>query len=458
MTTYEPRSGYRFGVSGDGGEAGGAVSGREQDHAASWWPASCELPPWLVTILESKDGRSVSVAVSGGLRHRGVSSARNCWSNGSKGGVSERGGAGFVVNCDGRDRWLGVELGVDVLLAIHRVAYSGEKGHSGGESMQRTHVGRCGITRIEVVVLVVACLAVLCLLLPITGGGHREGARRTACTNNLRRLGWNMIRAEEHQGFIPGWRNASVYKEDAPGLNSVSWPVILLPFIEEMKLYDTWRSGQPDSSYLRDLICPSGELEMLEKPTLSYAGNVGSGSNTRRWDGVMLDTTDDTTGRVRFDEISAADGTSMTLLLAERCGAGDTWNEHPVHQYWWDRRGLTVIDDTGRFFENLAEYRALAPSPRPGFGITGKPSTRMKVINNTTENAAPGFWSQPSSKHSGGVLVVFCDGHTSFVSEKIPASVYAQLLSSAHTKASDVSRIDWGADSHPVLKESDYRH
>jgi hypothetical protein len=79
VTTYEPRSGYRFAVSGDGGEAGGAVSGREQDRAVSWWPASCKLPPWLVTILEGRDGRSPAAAVLGGLRHTVVSGGKNSW-------------------------------------------------------------------------------------------------------------------------------------------------------------------------------------------------------------------------------------------------------------------------------------------------------------------------------------------------------------------------------------------
>jgi len=109
------------------------------------------------------------------------------------------------------------------------------------------------------------------------------------------------------------------------------------------------------------------------------------------------------------------------------------------------------------FFSNAAPHRPLSPWPRPGFGIAGKPPARMKVINNTTENSAPGFWSQPSSRHPFGLIVLFCGGHTIFITKSIPASVYAQLLSSDRTKASDMSRIDWGAGNHPVLQDSDYR-
>jgi hypothetical protein len=323
--------------------------------------------------------------------------------------------------------------------------------------MERNVTERRGITRIEVVALVVACLAVLCLFLPAASGEHREASRQTSCANNLYHLGLAAIRFSDQRDFIPGWRNASVCKEDAPGVNAVSWPVLCLPFIEEMKLFDKWRSGKPDSPFLPIFSCPSIALAKTETPILSYAGNVGSGSNNRKWDGVMLDTTDDVSGRVHFAEISQADGTANTLLIAERCGSGDTKSQRPLHQYWWDRRGLLPAGEDVGFFSNAAPNRLISPWPRPGFGIAGKPRSHMKVINNTTEDSAPGFWSQPSSQHLGGALVVFCDGHTTFVSEKIAVQVYAQLLSSDRTKASEISRVDWGAENHPVLQDSDYR-
>jgi prepilin-type processing-associated H-X9-DG protein len=308
---------------------------------------------------------------------------------------------------------------------------------------------------VEVVVVVVAFLAVFFLMLP--GVQTSRGGRRTDCTNNLYQLGLATIRAGENQRFVPGWRNASPDKDDAPGVNTVSWSVVVLPYMERNDIYRKWRDGKPDAPAITFFICPSSPPDTAGEPTLSYAGNVGSGSNARKWDGVMLDTTDSDAGRMSFGEISAADGMAVTAMLTERCGSGDTRKSLPLHQYWWDRRGLTVPNESEPFFENVAAHQAFDPSPRPGIGITGKPPAGMKIINNTTENSAPGFWSQPSSNHAGGVVMVFCDGHTVFVRDSIDAAVYAQLLSSNSKKASAVSRVDWGADSHPVLKHSDYK-
>jgi len=171
----------------------------------------------------------------------------------------------------------------------------------------------------------------------------------------------------------------------------------------------------------------------------------------------MLDTTDAKTGRLSFEEVSRADGVAMTMLLTERCGAGDKRNERPLQQNWWDRRGLTVPDDSSPFFANAASYQAFAPSPRPGIGIAGTPSARMRIINNTTDSAAPGFWSQPSSNHAGGVVAAFCDGRSVFLVESIAPQVYAQLLSSDNHKASEISQVDWMANSYPTVQDGDFR-
>jgi prepilin-type processing-associated H-X9-DG protein len=262
------------------------------------------------------------------------------------------------------------------------------------------------------------------------------------------------IRFGDQHGFVPGWRNAGPNEADPPGQNTVSWPVVLLPYLERTDIYRKWASGDPVSPQVSVFICPSSPPDTAGDPTLSYAGNVGSGANARKWDGVMLDTSDEKLGRMGLDEIAAADGTTQTCLITERCGSG---GQRPLHQYWWDRRGLTVPDDSDGFFENVAAYMASGPSPRPGIGITGRPIPGMKVINNTTIDSAPGFWSQPSSNHAGGVVMSFCDGHTVFVLDSIDAAVYAQLLSSDSKKATEMSRVDWAANSHPVLTDSDYK-
>ena len=70
-----------------------------------------------------------------------------------------------------------------------------------------------------------------------------------------------------------------------------------------------------------------------------------------------------------------------------------------------------------------------------GFGIIGTNVTNLtggdtaQVINSTTTDlvGALGF---PSSKHPGGVIAVFCDGHTQMVRDNMAPHVYAQLITS----------------------------
>ena len=83
-----------------------------------------------------------------------------------------------------------------------------------------------------------------------------------------------------------------------------------------------------------------------------------------------------------------------------------------------------------------------------GSGSIAAKSTVYKVINPTAETApfvdrggstATDFpYRYPSSRHRGkGVNVVFCDGHTLFLSEKVDSWVYCQMLTPMKAGLSD---------------------
>jgi hypothetical protein len=60
--------------------------------------------------------------------------------------------------------------------------------------------------------------------------------------------------------------------------------------------------------------------------------------------------------------------------------------------------------------------------------------------NNLNKNIGNGLSlanARPSSNHPGGVVVTYCDSHTSFISDSIDYQVYARLMSS------------WGDQSQP---------
>ena len=300
---------------------------------------------------------------------------------------------------------------------------------------------RNAFTLVELLVVMTIIGMLMALLLPAVQNA-RESGRRTACTNNLFQLALAAIRSDEQAGFIPGWRNRGPGSGTPPP--AVSWPVTLLPNMERNDIYTAWPPNP--MPYVSFFVCPSSAPDALTKPWLSYAGNCGSGNNANRWDGVMTDTmaTGTQAARISFDDVASGDGTAMTVLLTERCGSGNVKINQPLKQKFWDARGMGANTFT---FSN-------DESSVPGIGIFGSPPA--KIINSIA-NAAPGFWSQPSSNHPGGVVTAFCDGHTGFIKDSIQAQVYAQLLSSNHQLSSKIAKVDWQTVGYPVLNEANYQ-
>jgi len=296
-----------------------------------------------------------------------------------------------------------------------------------------------GFTLVELLVVMVIIGMLMALLLPAVQSA-REGGRRTACTNHQYQLTFGLIQACDAHGFLPGWRNE--LKPMQPG----SWTVAVLPYIERNDVFAVWpNSGS--GVYLSMFVCPSSPPDALTIPVCAYAGNSGELASPdnggqdgagKRATGVMRDACRDY-GLVNLDDIAAADGTATTLLLSERCGQGA--ESAPLTQAYWN----TQIGPTPGFTNGTAAV--------PAFGITG--SKQNKVINSRT-NAAPGFWSQPSSNHPGGVVASFCDGHTQFIKDSLGANVYAQLLSMDNSQVSTGPAATWRG-TYNVLNEKDYR-
>jgi len=304
---------------------------------------------------------------------------------------------------------------------------------------------RNAFTLVELLVVMTIIGMLMALLLPAVQNA-REAGRRTACTNNLFQLALAAIRSDEQAGFIPGWRNRG------PGTNNppaVSWPVVLLPNMERNDIFTAWGNNNLQTPYVSFFVCPSSPPDALTQPTLSYAGNCGSGQNVRKWDGVMTDTmaTGAQAARVSFDDVASADGSAMTILLTERCGPGDVRNNQPLIQKRWDVRGMG-----GNTFTFNNANNSLTSVP--GIGIIGSPPA--KIINNITNNAAPGFHSQPSSNHAGGVVAAFCDGHTAFIKDSVLAAVYGNLLNWNNSAVTGNPGRAWVPAGH-ILSESQYQ-
>lgn len=311
--------------------------------------------------------------------------------------------------------------------------------------------GIAGFTLAEVLVVVAIIGALLALLVPVVQQA-RETGRRNTCIHNLRQVSLAMRRYDQINEFLPGWRNrievSSISASPPP--NFPSWPVMLLPHLDETDVFTTWTSGTtPNAPYIPVFVCPSSGGGSTTVPVLSYAGNAGSansGSRSLRASGVLVDNTfvDPATSskvRVSLDEVAADDGGETTLLLAEKSIAPGSTG---FSQGSWSVVLPTV---SGSF--------TFGTDPVPAFGIVADPPA--EVINSSSLGP-PGLVNQPSSNHPGGAVVSFCGDRVTFLSNSLAPQVYAQLLSSKHSLASGTTPYStWCPANTPPPSADDYR-
>ena len=314
--------------------------------------------------------------------------------------------------------------------------------------MQR-HRSPAAFTLVELLVVIAIIGVLMGLLLPAVQSA-REAGRRVTCSNNLYQIGLATSRFNDTNGFIPGWRNKLRWTTTSTsGTIAPSWPVMILPLMERKDIYTAWVSqatATPSfpTAALNFYSCPSSPPDSSSDSILAYAGNCGTGGSNKN-DGVMLDAyfaleiPPQPNSRITMDDVSSNDGTGSTVLFSEKCGASIT-------QGWWDARPSTFAFANG--------ISATGQNWVPGLGISGTPPS--KIINNVTA-ALPGYYSQPSSNHPGGVVVTFCDGHTMFLKDALRFDVYAQLLTSNNALASPLVRTTWGTANYPVLDDGHYQ-
>jgi prepilin-type N-terminal cleavage/methylation domain-containing protein len=339
-----------------------------------------------------------------------------------------------------------------------------------------------GFTLVELLVVIAIIGTLMGLLLPAVQSA-REAGRRNSCLNNLKQLGYAVMQHEGKMQTLPGWRNAHPGKKN-DGITDylgASWPVTMLPYLERsdiFRLYEEADGGTPIAGAvgLNILKCASSPSGSPRDPTTAYAANAGTTACSRasasssswlqvRSDGVFLDNVGGTLlpnpnpqrrktyepAQYNLDVISNGDGTSNTLMFAERNGSTlqtqANWN------------GLVLNGAGGALLSDQIEGLLVSGSigqtnDVPVFGVGNfVPGATEKIVNN------PNFArTTPSSNHPGGVGATMCDGRTIFLKDTVMSYIYAQLVTSdSRGNSEQVGKwLNLSPTSPVILQDGDY--
>ena len=297
-----------------------------------------------------------------------------------------------------------------------------------------------GFTLVELLVVIAIIGILVALLLPAVQAA-REAARRSQCSNNLKQIGLAVLNYEQAIKSLPPGAIALGYC--CSTYSGISWPISILPYLEQQSLYDLYHLELPNEdpqnqtvcqSLVSTYVCPNDPAaEVVEPPASgpgaydglryrhgSYRGSAGvnDGISNHWWDGqtaaasfnnfelpmtlrgVFYTIRNLKVRGVKLKHIQ--DGTSKTLLVGEAVNItphnrGTFW----AYSFTAYNKGTITLGDSRML---LGDYEV------------------CKTINPNAEPCKRFFGGQ----HAGGVVpFVLCDGSIRFITSEVDLQVLA---------------------------------
>jgi prepilin-type N-terminal cleavage/methylation domain-containing protein/prepilin-type processing-associated H-X9-DG protein len=344
-----------------------------------------------------------------------------------------------------------------------------------------------GFTLIELLVVIAIIAILIALLLPAVQQA-REAARRTQCRNNLKQLGLALHNYHDTHGIFPGNGVASTA---IPGGNyraawmSFSGLAMLLPYVEQSNIYNQldfnlrWNrnlNGNRNDTLTRTkmpaFVCPSDPAANTTytrrlAPT-SYCFSTGPGSHwsLRRnpvgfatlYNGSRIrDITDGTSNTIAMSEAQIGQNLGRYLpntkprVMWHRVVTGQRLQRsRNANGRVWDGRQPAHVTQINNYYSNcLSMYDSGSgwhnSSDEQGrHWCTGRVYWGPWMTTLVGPNSGPSCDNDrsvtdmsikdPSSYHTGGVMVLLCDGSVRFISENINQPTWMALGSKARNE------------------------
>ena len=322
---------------------------------------------------------------------------------------------------------------------------------------------RPGFTLIELLVVIAIIAVLIGLLLPAVQK-VREAAARMKCQNNLKQIGIALHSYHDASGTFPPITPSTVQFQPT---EAVYYTHYLLPYVEQSSYYkayrpnNNWLTPQPydvsggaanvypqsiNGVHLSVFSCPSDGNSINPKPVdgngfslfaCSYLGMCSGLMDANMWPPASYPAVQKAlfamgVGR-RMAEIT--DGTSNSLAVVEYLTGLTSPSDGDI-------RGLPYTNRAGAQFiypastpnsptgDNLLDLSGFCPSNGGGPGGTSshnQPGQNLPCIGDNGNGYGGNNSATARSRHTGGVNVVFCDGHVSFIGNAISLTTWQQL-------------------------------
>jgi hypothetical protein len=223
------------------------------------------------------------------------------------------------------------------------------------------------------ILVILACLVAAGLVSFFRCGVCGRAAYSPQCAKNIKQIGLAMCNYEERYACYP-----PAYVVDKNGRPAHSWRVLLLPFMGETKLYETYRFNEPWDS-------PTNKKVAAAAARLFQCPSANHDKDDLSTDYVLVvgkDTLSDGPHSHKAKEI--LDGLSDTIMVVEMADSDTPWNKPGDLNF-----------DTMNFLVNSAK--------------------RMCI----------------SSHHAGGAYVCFCNGVARWLPEKTNPELIKSMLTIA---------------------------